>query len=335
MLIFNLNARSTRPLLNAICFFVLFDNNQDIILVYRMPLPDNGFQEWHPLDPASADGTIFVQNEESHSLACTKCITFDKKQITTTSGLCASQARSRNILVLGVRSIHQTSKPETMNDTISTFGLLPARISEHLISQNTKCWINLEYQYGSVTLVLVGLPLLAALAILLRDLSINSFTRAEPEPHLPAPGLRAQAQSHQPARLTGPRCSNIATQTIKIEAPRTSGGDQEEHDHRRVGKPKNDYIQQPAEWVAEREGLRSQLLQARRRIELLLKANQIEVHTRAGGEFLAALEVVGAQEDIAKFSAQEKRKTKASKRKLQLEYNQRLKTDYGCEICHC
>ncbi|KAK5077743.1 hypothetical protein LTR70_009478 [Exophiala xenobiotica] len=211
-----------------------------------------------------------------------------------------------------------------MNDTISTFDFLSARISEHLTAQNTEYWANLEYQYNTATLVLVDVPLLVALAILLRDLSINSITRAEIQSHQPSPELRAQIQSHQSVRPTAPHCSNIAKQTITTESPPTSSISQEEHDHQRVGKLKDEYIQQRAEWIAEREGLRSQLLQARGRSELLLKANQIEIRTRAGGKFLAALEVVCVQEDIAIFSAREKRKTEAFKKKLQLEYDQRL-----------
>lgn len=158
-----------------------------------------------------------------------------------------------------------------MNDTISTFGFLSAWVSEHLTSQNTKYRANLGYQYNTAALVLVGVPLLVALAILLRDLSTNSITRAEIESHPPAPKLRAQAKSHQSTRPIAPQCSNVGTQTTTTEGPPTSGSGQEEHDHQRVGKLKNEYAQQRAEWIAEREGLRSQLLQARRRIEPLLK----------------------------------------------------------------
>jgi len=211
-----------------------------------------------------------------------------------------------------------------MNDTISTFGFLPARISEHLTSQNTEYWANLEYQYHTATLVLVGVPLLVALGILLRELSTNSIIRAEIESHQLAPELRAQVQSHQSVRPTAPHCSIIEKQTTTTEGPPTSGIGREEHDHQRVGKLKNEYIQQRAEWIAERESLRSQLLEARGRSELLLKANQIEIRTRAGGKFLAALEVVGVQEDIAKFFARETRKAEEFKKKLQREYDQRL-----------
>jgi len=211
-----------------------------------------------------------------------------------------------------------------MNDTISTIDILPAWLSEHITPQTTGPCSNPDYQYNTSALVLVGVPLLVTLVILLRDLFTNSSTRAETESRPPPPELVVQAQSYQSIRPTVLQCSNVATQTTAAtqDSPSPDSG-QIVRDHLRVVEVGNEHAQQRADWLAEREGLRSQLLQARNQVEVLLKANQIEIRTRARGKFLAALEVVGSQESIAEFSARQERKIETFKTKVQQEYDQR------------
>lgn len=212
-----------------------------------------------------------------------------------------------------------------MNDTISTINILPAWVSEHITSVSTRPCSNLAYQYNISALVLVGVPLLVTLVILLRDLFTNSIAPAEIESRPPPPELEVQAQSHQSTRPIVLQCSNVTTQTTAAtqDSP-TPNSSQIVYDHLRVAEVENEHAQQRADWLAAREGLRSQLLQARTKIELLLKANQIEIRTRARGKFLAALEVVGSQESIAEFSARQERKIEAFKTKVQQQYDQRL-----------
>ena len=83
-------------------------------------------------------------------------------------------------------------------------------------------------------------------------------------------------------------------------------------------------MQQHMGWVVECQNLRSQLSQARKYIETLLKASQLEVRTRTEGKFLAALEIVGVQEDVASFKTRERRQTEALKRQLQEEHSRRF-----------
>lgn len=224
-----------------------------------------------------------------------------------------------------------------MNNTASTLLSFLGRASEseHFAAIHTKYSPMFDFRHDPAVLTVAGVPLMVTLAILLIWLWTNPTepidlepTESEPtelEPQKPVLRVQTRARPQHLIEQTAQHLASAATQTTIISAPPTPSIAREEKSRNSVARIKNNFMQQQAKWIVEQEDLRSQLSQARKKMELLLKASQLEVRTRAEGKFLAALEVVGVQEDIATFQAREKCKNEAFKKDLQQTYDQRTK----------